>query len=168
MSRVGPKSGNCSEALGLKFCDHNRHEACGVWPLRAGMEMRKVRLVLVTTQAFKAYVQKEAKREGISAAELVERRVRRATLANEKALRESSSALRSAVRQTQESAGKSLAQAEAILRRLRRKRLAALKAGVRPTDHTKAQRAAEGIRAMRQGITLRGLSLKELVNKGRP
>ena len=85
--------------------------------------MKTERLVLLTTPAFKAYVGKEAKREGISVAELVRRRVQPA--ANEDdTLVELTTQLRSAVEQAQISAEQSLAEVETILLELRQKRRA--------------------------------------------
>lgn len=86
--------------------------------------MKTERLVLLTTPAFKTYVGKEAKREGISVAELVRRRVQPAANEDQAALVELTTQLRSAVEQAQKSADQSLAEVEAILLELRQKRRA--------------------------------------------
>jgi len=86
--------------------------------------MKTERLVLLTTPAFKAYVGKEAKREGISVAELVRRRVQPAANEDEATIVELTTQLRSAVEQAQKSAEQSLAEVEAILLELRQKRRA--------------------------------------------
>jgi hypothetical protein len=86
--------------------------------------MKTERLVLLTTPAFKAYVGKEAKREGVSVAELVRRRVQPSANEDEGTLIELTTQLRAAVEQAQESAEHSLAEVEAILLELRQKKLA--------------------------------------------
>jgi hypothetical protein len=86
--------------------------------------MKTERMVLLTTPAFKTYVGKEAKREGISVAELVRRRVQPAANEDQAALAELTTQLRSAVEQAQKSADQSLAEVEAILLELRQKRRA--------------------------------------------
>jgi len=86
--------------------------------------MKTERLVLLTSPAFKTYVGKEAKREGISVAELVRRRVQPAANEDEATLIELTKQLRSAVEQAQESAEESLSEVAAILLELRRKRRA--------------------------------------------
>jgi hypothetical protein len=86
--------------------------------------MKTKRLVLLTTPAFKTYVGKEAKREGISVAELVRRRVQPAANEYEAALIQLTTELRTAVEQAQQSAEQSLAEVEAILVELRQKRRA--------------------------------------------
>lgn len=83
--------------------------------------MKTERLVLLTTPAFKAYVGKEARREGISVAELVRRRVQPAANEEEAVLAELTAHLRIAVEQAQQSADQALAEVEAILAELRRK-----------------------------------------------
>lgn len=83
--------------------------------------MKTERLVLLTTPAFKAYVGKEAKREGISVAELVRRRVQPAANEDEAVLVELTAQLRTAVEQAQQSADLALTEVEAILAELRRK-----------------------------------------------
>lgn len=83
--------------------------------------MKTERLVLLTTPAFKAYVGKEAKREGISVAELVRRRVQPAANEDEAVLVELTAQLRIAVEQAQQSADQALAEVEVILAELRRK-----------------------------------------------
>ena len=40
--------------------------------------------------------------------------------------------------------------------------------GVARLDRAKARRAAAGIRQLRQGLTLAGLRIKDLVDEGRP
>jgi hypothetical protein len=82
------------------------------------------RLVLLTTPAFKAYVGKEAKREGVSVAELVRRRVQPAANDDEAVLIELTAQLRTAVEEAQQSAELALAEVESILLELRRKRRA--------------------------------------------
>jgi hypothetical protein len=84
--------------------------------------MKTERLVLLTSPAFKTYVGKEAKREGISVAELVRRRVQPALKEDEATLVELTAQLRKAVDEAQKGAQQSLAEAEAILSELRRKR----------------------------------------------
>jgi hypothetical protein len=91
-----------------------------VWVLRVKTE----RLVLLTTPAFKQYVGKEAKREGISVAELVRRRVQPAANEDEAMLVELTAQLRRAVEDAHKSAEQSLAEVEAILLELRQKRRA--------------------------------------------
>ena len=86
--------------------------------------MKTERLVLLTTPTFKAYVRKEAKREGISVAELVRRRVQPAANEDEATLVELTTQLRTAVELAQKSAEQSLAEVEAILLALRQKRRA--------------------------------------------
>lgn len=86
--------------------------------------MKTERLVLLTTPAFKTYVGKEARREGISVAELVRRRVQPAANEDEATLLEMTTQLRSAVEQAQKSAEQSLAEVETILLELRQKRRA--------------------------------------------
>jgi hypothetical protein len=86
--------------------------------------MKTERMVLLTTPAFKTYVGKEAKREGISVAELVRRRVQPSANEDQAALAELTTQLRSAVEQAQKSADQSLAEVEAILLELRQKRRA--------------------------------------------
>jgi len=86
--------------------------------------MKTERLVLLTTPAFKAYVGKEAKREGVSVAELVRRRVQPSANEDEATLVELTTQLRAAVEQAQESAEQSLAEVEAILLGLRQKKRA--------------------------------------------
>jgi len=86
--------------------------------------MKTERLVLLTTPAFKAFVGKEAKREGVSVAELVRRRVQPAANEDEATLLELTTQLRAAVEQAQESAEQSLAEVEAILLELRQKKRA--------------------------------------------
>lgn len=83
--------------------------------------MKTERLVLLTTPAFKAYVGKEAKREGVSVAELVRRRVQPAANEEEAVLIELTAQLRTAVEQAQQSADAALTEVEAILLELRRK-----------------------------------------------
>ncbi|HQR71943.1 MAG TPA: hypothetical protein PLE54_15135 [Burkholderiaceae bacterium] len=80
--------------------------------------------MLLTTPAFKAYVGREAKREGVSVAELVRRRVQPAANEDEATLVELTTQLRSAVEQAQKSAEQSLAEVEAILLELRQKKRA--------------------------------------------
>jgi hypothetical protein len=80
------------------------------------------RLVLLTTPAFKAYVGKEAKREGVSVAELVRRRVQPAANEDEAVLVELTAQLRAAVEQAQQATDAALAEVESILRDLRHKR----------------------------------------------
>lgn len=80
--------------------------------------------MLLTSPAFKAYVGREARREGVSVAELVRRRVQPAASENEAALVELTTQLRSAVEQAQNSAEQCLAEVEKILRELRQKRRA--------------------------------------------
>lgn len=87
--------------------------------------MKTERLVLLTTPAFKAYVGKEAKREGISVAELVRRRVQPAANDDEAVLVELTSQLRAALDEAQRSADLALAEVESILAELRRKDRAA-------------------------------------------
>jgi hypothetical protein len=82
------------------------------------------RLVLLTTPAFKAYVGKEAKREGVSVAELVRRRVQPAANDDGAVLIELTAQLRTAVEEAQQSAELALAEVESILLELRRKRRA--------------------------------------------
>lgn len=86
--------------------------------------MKTERLVLLTTPAFKTYVGKEAKREGISVAELVRRRVQPAANEDEATLVELTTQLRGAVDEAQKSAEQSLTEVEAILLELRKKRRA--------------------------------------------
>jgi hypothetical protein len=86
--------------------------------------MKTERLVLLTTPAFKTYVGKEAKREGVSVAELVRRRVQPAANEDEATLVQLTAELRTAVEQAQKSAEQSLAEVEAILDELRQKRRA--------------------------------------------
>lgn len=86
--------------------------------------MKTERLVLLTTPSFKTYVGKEAKREGISVAELVRRRVQPAANEDEATLVDLTAQLRSAVEQAQKDAEQSLTEVKAILLELRRKRRA--------------------------------------------
>jgi len=86
--------------------------------------MKTERLVLLTTPAFKAYVGKEAKREGVSVAELVRRRVQPSANEDEATLVELTTQLRAAVEQAQKGAEQSLAEVEAILLGLRQKKRA--------------------------------------------
>jgi len=83
--------------------------------------MKTERLVLLTSPAFKAFVGKEAKREGVSVAELVRRRVQPTPGADEAELIELTAQLRKAVGEAQRSAHVSLAEVEAILGALRHK-----------------------------------------------
>ena len=86
--------------------------------------MKTERLVLLTTPAFKTFVSKEAKREGISVAELVRRRINPTASEDEAALIELTAQLRIAVGQAEKSVDESLAEVESILRALRQKRRA--------------------------------------------
>lgn len=86
--------------------------------------MKTERLVLLTTPAFKAYVGKEAKREGVSVAELVRRRVQPAANDDEAVLIDLTAQLRTAVEEAQQSADLALAEVESILLELRQKRRA--------------------------------------------
>lgn len=86
--------------------------------------MKTERLVLLTTPAFKAYVGKEARREGVSVAELVRRRVQPAANEDEAVLIDLTAQLRTAIEEAQQSADLALAEVESILLELRQKRRA--------------------------------------------
>lgn len=86
--------------------------------------MKTERLVLLTTPAFKAYVGKEARREGVSVAELVRRRVQPAANDDEAVLIDLTAQLRTAIEEAQQSADLALAEVESILLELRQKRRA--------------------------------------------
>jgi len=83
--------------------------------------MKTERLVLLTSPEFKAFVGKEAKREGVSAAEWVRRRVQPSQSKDEAELSDLTLQLRKAVDEAQKSAAESLAEVESILQTLRQK-----------------------------------------------
>jgi hypothetical protein len=80
------------------------------------------RLVLLTTPQFKALVTRDAKREGVSVAEFVRRRVEPKATDEERLLQELTAQLQAAVEDTRRSVNDSVTEVQAVLRELRARR----------------------------------------------
>ena len=87
--------------------------------------MKTARLTLLTTPEFKAFLGVEAARDGISVAELVRSRCEQRPDADEALLAGLAAELRKAVRDAKTSLKEGLAETDAVLSELRRRREAA-------------------------------------------
>lgn len=81
--------------------------------------MKTARLQVLTTPAFRDWLRKEAKKDGVSVAELVRTRCERKLTDEEQAVGELVAQLRKEVRQAQASLKGGLAEASAVLAELR-------------------------------------------------
>jgi hypothetical protein len=84
--------------------------------------MKTARLQVLTTPAFRDWLQKEAEKAGVSVAELVRSRCERRPSEEERAIAEMAAQLRKEVRKAQASLKAGLAEADAVLGELRSKR----------------------------------------------
>lgn len=84
--------------------------------------LKTARVQVLTTPAFRNWLQKEAKKAGISVGELVRRRCEGASREEEEAVAELAAQLRKEVRNAQSSLRSSLAEAEALIAELRSNR----------------------------------------------
>ena len=83
--------------------------------------MKSERVTLLTTKEFKRFLGNEAKREGISVAELVRTRCRRKPQDDELLLAEATLALRQALDEARTSLKEGLGEAQSVLHELRSK-----------------------------------------------
>lgn len=81
--------------------------------------MKTERVTLLTTPEFKAFLAKEAKREGVSVGELVRTRCERRPSGDEAALQELVAELRTSVVQAKKSLRAGLDEAESVLKEVR-------------------------------------------------
>ena len=84
--------------------------------------MKTARLQVLTTPAFRDRLRKEAKKAGVSVAELVRTRCEGASVEEEQVVAELAAQLRKEVRRAQSSLRSSLAEANAMLEELRTQR----------------------------------------------
>jgi hypothetical protein len=84
--------------------------------------LKTARVQVLTTPAFRNWLQKEAKNAGVSVGELVRRRCEGASREEEEAVAELSAQLRKEVRKAQASLRSSLAEAEALIAELKSNR----------------------------------------------
>jgi hypothetical protein len=84
--------------------------------------LKTARVQVLTTPAFRNWLQKEAKNAGVSVGELVRRRCEGASREEEEAVAELATQLRKEVRKAQVSLRSSLANAEALIAELRSNR----------------------------------------------
>jgi hypothetical protein len=84
--------------------------------------MKTARLQVLTTPAFRDWLRKEAKREGVSVGELVRTRCEGNSGEEEKMLAELTAQLRKEVRRAQASIRSGIAEADSVLKELRAKR----------------------------------------------
>lgn len=87
--------------------------------------MKTSRLQVLTTPAFRDWLQKEAKQAGVSVGELVRSRCERRPTDEERALAEMAAQLRKEVRKAQASLKAGLSEADAVLQELRSRRSSA-------------------------------------------
>jgi len=85
--------------------------------------MKTERVTLLTSPEFKAFLTAQAKREGVSVAELVRTRCEGRATEEEAALATLTAELRAAVRQARKSVKDGLAEAAAVLQELRARRM---------------------------------------------
>jgi hypothetical protein len=93
--------------------------------------MKTARLQVLTTPAFREWLQKEAEQAGVSVGELVRSRCERRPSEDERAIAEMASQLRKEVRKAQTSLRAGLTEAESVLRELRERRASVSAAGER-------------------------------------
>jgi hypothetical protein len=86
--------------------------------------MKTERVTLLTSPEFKAFLTAQARREGVSVAELVRRRCEGRATEEHAALAALTAELRAAVRRTRKSVKDGLAEAAAVLHELRARRAA--------------------------------------------
>jgi hypothetical protein len=84
--------------------------------------MKTARVQVLTTPAFRDWLRKEARKSGVSVAELVRSRCQGSSNEEERAVAELAAQLRKEVRSAQASLRSSLADAEALLTELRENR----------------------------------------------
>ena len=84
--------------------------------------MKTARVQVLTTPAFRDWLRKEAKKDGVSVAELVRTRCEGASREEERAVAELAAQLRKEVRKAQLSLRSSLSEAEALIAELRSNR----------------------------------------------
>ncbi len=84
--------------------------------------MKTARLQVLTTPAFRDWLQKEAEHAGVSVAELVRSRCERRPSEEERAIAEMAAQLRKEVRKAQASLKAGLAEADSVLQELRSRR----------------------------------------------
>jgi len=94
--------------------------------------MKTARLQVLTTPAFRDWLRKQAKDEGVSVGELVRRRCEGASREEEKALAELTAQLQKEVRRARASLRSGLATAEEVLAELKAKREQRQRAEARP------------------------------------
>jgi hypothetical protein len=87
-----------------------------------GAAMKTARVQVLTTPAFRDWLQKEARNAGVSVGELVRRRCEGASREEEEAVAKLAAQLRKEVRRAQVSLRSSLAEAEALIAELRSNR----------------------------------------------
>ena len=87
--------------------------------------MKTARLQVLTTPAFREWLQKEAAQAGVSVGELVRSRCERRPSEDERAIAELAAQLHKEVRKAQTSLRAGLAEAESVLRELRERRASA-------------------------------------------
>ena len=83
------------------------------------VSIETARVQVLTTPAFRTWLQKEARNAGVSVGELVRRRCGGASREEEEAVAELATQLRKEVRKAQSSLRSSLAEAEALIAELR-------------------------------------------------
>jgi hypothetical protein len=84
--------------------------------------MKTARLQVLTTPAFRDWLQKEAEQAGVSVGELVRSRCERRPTDEERAIAEMAAQLRKEVRKAQASLKAGLAEADSVLQELRSRR----------------------------------------------
>jgi hypothetical protein len=84
--------------------------------------MKTARLQVLTTPAFRNWLQKEAKQAGVSVGELVRSRCEQRPTDEERAIAEMAAHLRKEVRKAQSSLEAGLAEADSVLHELRSRR----------------------------------------------
>jgi len=84
--------------------------------------MKSAHLQVLTTPAFRDWLQKEAEQAGVSVAELVRSRCERRPTDEDRAIAEMAAQLRKEVRKAQTSLRSGLAKAESVLRELKSRR----------------------------------------------
>jgi hypothetical protein len=109
---------------------------CAVYDhVHAHVTMKTERVTLLTTKEFKSFLRAEAKREGVSVAELVRVRCEHKPHPDEVELGRLTAELREALRTAKSSLKEGLSEARSILAELRSGRL-----GGAPTDHPQLTR----------------------------
>jgi len=108
--------------------------------------MKTERVTLLTSPEFKAFLAAEAKREGVSVAELVRSRCEPRPNPEEALLAALTFELRKAVLEAQQSLGEGLAEARSVLQELRAGRATRQSAAGKDTPATVRSRRAAGVR----------------------